>query len=519
MDTGHKKQDLYVRSWHWVCCFFRSNITYVNRLVLLSLWVSKIGLDAGVLDRRSLSRMEARTKVIPIGWHTVGLLLCLWSSKSYVKAQNSELMASVFHETRGLEVTYYPRDRKFHFDRTTTMTVFAWTEKPFVEATRYRTSDDFIFSRDGGLSSFDNLVNYNYKVLRTMDYSGTDIWLYTGKDDPLCHIQVTYSDSLWESNSSETYCLKYMHKESCTYIKHGVQETRRHGFLADSVTLHCYGLKGHFSDIEEQRTRDWTMLYTLSPYNLRTLHGEFMFYQDARGVFHWVTPGIITAGLVYHNHTVTGMIMKNFEWLRVNREYFTLARANSLNDLLGKVALFAREVVGIGQQNYYPPVAYVDCECDKISWVRTQAPNREGSIRSIRGLEVPKRSYLDTYVIPSCEFEDGGLIVGNCSVTTIEQFLTDSHFTEELVDDTKAWYTSLLIHFFNLLKDFVGDSCMFMIKFLGQYLFSFGIEYIVGFLIPYLAIVKVYGNLPAILLSTVCTLLMYNSLNLASEWN
>lgn len=486
---------------------------------MLSLWVGKAGLDAGVLDRRSLSRMEARTKVVPPGWLIASLWLCLWGSGSHVDALEPKSHASVFHETRGLEVTYYPQKRSFHFDRTKTMTVFAWSDKPFVEALKYRTSDDFIFSRDGGVSSFDSLLDYNYKVLGPMDYSGTDIWLYTGKDDPLCHIQVTYSESLWEDSDSETYCLKYMHIESCTYIQHGVQETRRHGFLADSVTLHCYGLKGHFSDIEEQRSRDWTMLYTLSPFSLQTLHGEFMFYQDARGVYHWVTPGIITAGLTYHNHTVTGMIVKDFEWLRVNREIFTLARAKSLGDLLGKVALFAREIVGIGKDNYYPSVAYVDCECDRISWVRTQAPNAEGSVRSIRGLEVPRKSYLDTYVIPSCEFEDGGLIVGNCSVTTLEQFLTDSHYAEELVDDTKAWYTSLLLYFFNLLKNFIGETFVYMIKFLGQYFFSFGMEVIVGFLIPYLAIVKVYGNLPAILISTVWTLLLYNSLDLASEWN
>lgn len=484
-------------------------------MVLLSLWVSKIRLDASFLDKFSFSRMEKRPKVASVCWFNIGILLLFWLPNSVVIAAESQ-NAPMVYSTRGLEVAVRHAIGPYSFKRSRIMTVFDRGIKPFAAGKKFRTFNPFTLSNEEGVSSFDNLQPFNYKALSAMNHVSTNFWLYIGKDDPLCHIYVTYSDTLWEKHDPQTFCLKHMHIDKCTYISHSQEVIQDHGFFSDSVILHCFGLRGHYSDIEHHRTKDWTPLYTMSPYGLVTLHGEFMFYRDQKNYFHWVTPGIIIAGIVFHNETITGIEVKNHKWTRVNREVFTLARASTLEELLGKVTFFSRIIGRNSPKLQIAPVKYETCKCDRISWVETRT--QVGRI-FILGLEVKQRSLTDTYVIPSCEFQEEGLRIGNCSLRTIEQFMTNSHLQEEDVDESKSWYTSLFEYFFDLLKKLIGEMFLFMTKFLLDYILSFGIEILAGFIIPYLAIVKVYGNLPAILISTVCILLWYNVFGLASEWN
>lgn len=487
-------------------------------MVLLSLWVGKTRLDASFLDKRSFSRMEKRPKVVFVRWINFGVLLLLWLPNSVVNATESQ-NAPMVYSTRRLEVAVRSAVPVYSFKRSKVMTIFDRGNIPFTAGRNFRTFNPFTLSEKNGVSFFDSLRPFDHKVLGTLDQVGTNFWLYIGKDDPLCHIYVTYSDTLWEKHDPQTFCLKYMHRDECTYLSHSLEKIQKHGFFSDSVTLHCFGLRGHYSDIEHHRTKDWTQLYTMSPYGLVTLHGEFMFYRDQKNNYHWVTPGIIIAGVVFHNKTITGIEVKDHKWTRVNREVFTLARAPTLESLMEKVTFFSRV---IGRGSLIPqtaPVEYVPCECDKISWVESQLRIGYFRLKPILGLEIVEKSSADTYVIPSCEFQGGSLRIGNCSLRTIEHFMTDSHLQEEDVDESKSWYTSLLQYFFDLLKSFVAEVFTYMIKFLLDYVISFGSDVIVGFIIPYLAIVKVYGNLPAILISTVCTLLWYNSHDLASEWN
>lgn len=522
MDGHYQDSSIYVGNWNWVRCFFRSNVAYVYWMVLLPIWISKARLDARVFDVYRLSGMEKRQQGISFSWGSLSLLLCLWLQSSFVKAKEFGGPINVQVRTSAKEIEYSPRGNKFYFDKQRYPTIIQWWQQSFTYGPTAVIADHISYGNNE-VKSFNDLMFIAKHQLSKFEFEpyGLDVWLYTGSDDPFCYIQVTYVEQFWESFSPETYCFKHMHDNRCTYIEHEMQHIDgSHSFLSKRRILHCYGMKGKFSDIKENRSKTWSRLYSTRPLWLQTVYGEFMYYVDQQGTYHWVTPMIMVAAVAYHHETITGMIIEHYTWKKINRQQFTLATGKSLNELMDKIAYYAQNMETLNEEptvNFIKALSVEKCKCDRIGWIKRIWSQQIVLPNTIRGRNITRLSERHTYVLPTCEFDRPGLKLGDCQVVPIEDFITSTHHDEIEVNDEKSWYKALLEDFFQMLKDFVSAIFKYVWNTLSDYLTSFGWEILAGFIIPYLSVVRLYGNIPAIFISIICTLFLYYYLDLASE--
>lgn len=489
---------------------------------MFSIWSSKARLDARVFDVRRLPGMETRQQGIPVSWSSFSLLLCLWLQSSFVSAREFAGPVNVQIRTIAKEIEYSPRGHKFYTDKQRYPTIISWWHQAFTYGPTAKVADHISYGNNVVKSYNDFVIIAKHQFNKfVFEPHGLDIWLYTGADDPFCYIQVTYVEQFWENISPETYCFKHMHDNHCTYIEHDMQHIDdSHTFLSKRRILHCYGIRGKFSDIKENRSNNWSRLYSTTPLWLQTVYGEFMYYVDQQGIYHWVTPMIAVAAVAYHHESITGMIIEHYSWKKINRQRFTLATARSLDELMNKIAYYSLNIESLGDE---PSVNFIDkmkvekCKCDRIGWIKRLWTQNPILPNTIRGRNITRKSERDTYVLPTCEFDNPGITLGDCQVVPIEDFITSTHHDEIEVNDEKSWYKALLEDFFQMLKDSLSSFLKYVVSSISGYLTSFGWEILAGFIIPYLSVVRIYGNIPAIFISTICTLFLYYYLDLASE--
>lgn len=485
-------------------------------MVLLSLWFSKTGLDIGIYVLCRIVRLAQKPKVIPISWFTISLLLCLWFLSPIVTAKEFGGPIYVEYKTNAREIEFSSRANRIVFEDEVTPTLIRWWALSFAYGPETSIHNHFSFGNNQ-VKSFENLAFYSRKNLPfNITRKGSDIWIHTGTNDPFCYIQVTYVEQFWESYSPETYCYKHMHDNRCTYISNELQKVETHSLLSARKILHCYGFKGSFSEIRSGKSKNWSQLYTTGPMWLQTLHGEFMFYEN-RGTYYWVSPYAAVAAVAYHHDVISGMIIEHYAWKRIEIQRFTLAQASSLEALLEKVGFYAVEKNSDMLEGYnISSVTVEKCDCDKVGWVKVDW--RTGpQLTSILGRNITKTSTRLTYVLPTCELSKPGLMFGDCFPIPIENFFEITTHSEIEYNDEKSWYKALVEDFFAMLRTFLGAMVTYVLKSISDLVFSLGAEIVLLFLIPYLLTVRIYGNIPAIFVSFVCTLFGYMYLNLASE--
>lgn len=395
-------------------------------------------------------------------------------------------------------------------------TSLTWWINSFMYGPSSSSFTDVYFGNKNIISEKE-LVFYSFKDIPTkISRKGSKIWLYTGTDDPFCYVQVTYTEQFWESYSPLTYCFRHMHDNKCSYITHELQMVESHSLLSARRILHCYGFKGKLSTIRSGNDKNWSQLFTTGPLLFKTIYGEFMFYEKG-GTYYWVSPIAAVMAVTYHHERITGMIIERYAWKRINTQRFTLGKSRSLEALMEKVAYYAVKSDSYRNQPYnVTAVSLEKCRCDKVGWVRIDWKTTD-NFTTVLGKERLVTSDRSTYLVPTCEFDLPGLKTGDCPVIPVENFLNTTKHGELEFNDEETWYKALLEDFFAMLRTFLGAMVTYVIKRISDSLSSFGWEVIVCFILPYLLLIRTYGNVMAIFISSVCTLFGIYIMDLASE--
>lgn len=345
-------------------------------LVHLSLFANQVRLGASVFYICHLLRVPKRREGFD-GWKFIGIILvCLWNFhciESYKYTHVAE---------RRIEKDIYLLSRDGSNNKTTRDFVrlnFVYSFSQYYGNMRHAVKGcisencvteldgfsnctekqrvkcdpvpfDFMApAKDGSTWTNSELVSYSPNVKFFKFLAFDRVYMYVGKNMPICEERVRFSTYFWEGTvDSHEMCSKFMHQQKCSLIHVDVLESP-HTWTEFNSTLVCYGIRSDTQHMASGFDPDWVLLYH-STRVAWTVAGEFMYFVH-RGKYYWVSSSFLIYGMGVFDNELRGVNFGNGTVSFIPLSMFIFAEAESLERLLKKVDFYMASYTRVGYHN------------------------------------------------------------------------------------------------------------------------------------------------------------------------
>lgn len=302
-----------------------------------------------------------------------------------------------------------------------------------------------------------------------------DIYVFVGDTMPICEERVRFSTYFWEGTVNlHEMCMKFMHQQKCSLIHFEVIDSK-HRWVEFNSTLTCYGLRGEVHHMSSGNDPDWVKVYH-STRVVWTTAGEFM-YIIRKGRYIWVSSSILLYGMGIFDGELRGIKFSDYTVSYIPLNYFAMADASSLDDLIKKVDFYLASFTTVGG-NY-------DCIRQKTAFA---------------GLKILSDDHTTRFYI--------GKSRARCITVKSEETLeTDVyrsiHLDIALFNDDRRWYQKfaddVLDSLFNMFERTFDLSFSYIVKLFKR----INIGDTLLFILYYMLLFRMLGFVPAAFVSLV----------------
>nr|QPZ88382.1 putative glycoprotein [Soybean thrips virus 2] len=266
----------------------------------------------------------------------------------------------------------------------------------------------------------------------------TNDWIYSGKELPVCIVDLSYSTWWVEANNELQHCMKVISEKGCFYLKH-VKFSISIGFLKNEQHLQCIGLKENIMEIPS--SRNWLRVHQYQK-DITTAYGKPYFVRNGTG---WTHISYLYRDFGLHVSFIKnmGMQVHNVEFSQSGKKSwldYTVIKDKRFEgewDLLfAMTQTGTKEVEGLAYRHPKKCPSFLDCDTVWMG-VWYKEPSRE--------------QHSDQYIMYRTKDGDIDCICGGVPRDQVIDIMGD--YQVQTVDETEPWYMSVIHVVVGLLKD------------------------------------------------------------------